>query len=67
MKAPDKAVGNSVPFKFTHCGNLKSDKEAHMHNVTYTFVDKDTLKSEWTLYTDGKPAGTVAFVLKRKQ
>ena len=36
-----------------------------MHEVTYTFVDKDTLKAEWTHYNDGKAAGTVVFELKR--
>src|SRR5579862_7941604 len=33
MKAPDKAAGDQVAFKFTHGGNMKSDKEMHMHNV----------------------------------
>jgi hypothetical protein len=37
----------------------------HMHNVTYTFVDKDTLKAEWTHYMDGKEGGTVTFEVKR--
>ena len=66
MKAPDKDAGNAVAFKFTHGGNMKSDKEMHMHNVTYTFVDKDTLKGEWTHYANGKPAGVLTFLLKRK-
>ena len=38
-----------------------------MHNVTYTFVDKDTLKSVWTHYQDGKAAGDVVIELKRKK
>ena len=32
-----------------------------MHDATYTFVDKDTLKTEWTHYVDGKPGGKVVF------
>ena len=46
---------------------MKSDKDMHMHNVTFTFVDKDTLKTEWTHYMDGKATGTMVFELKRKK
>jgi hypothetical protein len=46
---------------------MKSDKDMHMHDVTFTFVDKDTLKTEWTHYMDGKPAGNVVFEFKRKK
>ena len=38
MKADGKG-GSKVAFKFTHATNLKSDKDMHMHDVTYTFVD----------------------------
>jgi hypothetical protein len=65
MKANHAGDGKSVAFKFTGASNLKSEKDMHMHNVTYTFVDKDTLKAEWTHYTDGKEGGTVTFELKR--
>ena len=59
--------GKKVEFKFVKATNMKSDKDMHMHDVTYTFVDKDTLKSEWTHYKDGKNAGAVTFELKRKK
>ncbi|TMQ32751.1 MAG: hypothetical protein E6K70_16845 [Planctomycetota bacterium] len=65
MKTKGKSDGDKVAFKFSGASNLKSDKDMHMHEVTYTFVDKDTLKAEWTHYNDGKPAGTVVFELKR--
>jgi hypothetical protein len=67
MKTKGKSEGNQVAFKFTGASNLKSDKDMHMHDVTFTFVDKDTLKSEWTHYNDGKAAGKVVFELKRKK
>jgi len=67
MKTKGKPEGNKVAFKFTGASNLKSEKDMHMHDVTFTFVDKDTLKSEWTHYMDGKPGGTVVFELKRKK
>lgn len=67
MKAKPKAGDNKVAFEFVKATNLKSDKEMHMHSVTFTFVDKDTLKTEWTNYDDGKEAGKAVFELKRKK
>jgi len=67
MKAAGVADGKQVAFKFVRATNLKSEKDMHMHNVTYTFVDKDTLKSVWTHYQDGKAAGDVVIELKRKK
>jgi hypothetical protein len=67
MKAPDKIEGKDVAFKFVRGSNMKSPNEMHMHSVTYTFVDKDTLKTKWTNYDQGKPAGDVVFEYKRKK
>jgi hypothetical protein len=67
MKASGKSDGKKVEFKFVRATNLKSDKAPHMHEATYTFVDKDTLRSEWTLYKDGKAASPVTFELRRKK
>jgi hypothetical protein len=46
---------------------MKSDKDMHMHSVTFTFTDKDTLKTEWTLYKDGKESERAVFEMKRKK
>jgi hypothetical protein len=67
MRAPGKLDGNQVAFKFVRATNLKSDKDMHMHDVTFTFVDKDTLKSEWVNYMDGKPGPPVVFEMKRQK
>jgi hypothetical protein len=67
MKVDAKGDGNKFAFDFTGASNMKSDQEMHMHSVTYTFVDKDTLKAEWTHYMDGKKGGSVIFELKRKK
>src|SRR5258708_30008613 len=56
MKAKPKAGESKVAFEFVKATNLKSDKDMYMRNVTFTFVDKDTLKTEWTHYNDGKDA-----------
>lgn len=67
LKAVPKKGENAIPFEFVSATNLKSDKDPHMRTVTYTFVDKDTLKSEWTHFNDGKEAGKAVLELKRKQ
>ncbi len=61
MKTKGKTDGDKIAFKFASASNLKSEKDMHMHDVTYTFVDPDTL------YDDGKLAGTAVFELKRKK
>jgi hypothetical protein len=67
MKAAGNGAGNKVEFKFVRATNLKSGKDKHMHDVTFTFVDPDTYRSEWTLFQDGKSAGQFAFEFKRKR
>jgi hypothetical protein len=67
MRAKPKAGDNKVAFEFVKATNLKSDKDMYMHDVTFTFVDKDNLKTEWTNYNDGKEAGKAVFQLKRKK
>jgi hypothetical protein len=67
MKASGKGDGNKVDFKFLRATNLKSEKDMHMHDVSFTFVNKDTLRSEWINFKDGKAADRVVFELKRKK
>ena len=63
-----KVSGNSAAFKFVSAGNMKSDAEMHMHNVTFTFVDANTVKETWVSYKDGKPMGAAEeFIHKRKK
>jgi hypothetical protein len=67
MKAPSKIEGKDVAFQFVRGGNMKSINDSHMHSVTYTFVDKDTLRTKWINYENGKPAATVVFEYTRKK
>ena len=67
MKAMPKAGDKTVAFEFVKATNLKSDKDMYMRSATFTFVDKDTLKTEWTHYKDGKESGKAVFELKRKK
>ena len=65
MKADAKDAADKIPFQFVSVGNANADKDMFMHDVTYTFVDKDTLKAEWTHCHDGKVGGAVVIELKR--
>jgi hypothetical protein len=67
MKAEVKGDGKVIEFEFTGASNMASDKDLHMHSVTFTFIDKDTLRSAWTSYQDGKKEGTAIFEFKRKK
>jgi hypothetical protein len=58
---------NVVAFRFDGGSNIEPDRDRHMHSATYTFVDANTLHSEWTLYNEGKAVGTATLDLKRKQ
>jgi hypothetical protein len=66
MKAADKP-GQKFEFVFTSGSNMASDHDGHMHSVTYTLVDKDTLQEVWTFYEGGKKSGTATFDYKRKK
>lgn len=67
MKATGQGAGDKVVFKFVRATNLKSDKDPHMHDVTFTFIDKDTFRTEWTYFKDGKAGAATAFEMKRKK
>jgi hypothetical protein len=67
MKTDGKSDSKTIAFEFVKATNMKSDKDMHMHDATFTFVDNDTLKTEWTHYMDGKSAGKVVFEMKRKK
>jgi hypothetical protein len=67
MKASGTNKDGKVEFKFVRATNLKSPNDMYMHDVTFHFVDSDTLRTHWTHFKDGKSAGQVDFELKRKK
>ena len=67
MRAKPKAGDNKVAFEFVKATNLKSDKDMHMRTATFTFVDNNTLRTEWTLFKDGKESERTIFEMKRKK
>jgi hypothetical protein len=66
MKAV-RGGADTIDFKFDGGGNLKSPKDGHMHEASFTFVDADHIKSTWQYYKDGKPGEKAQFDLVRKK
>jgi hypothetical protein len=67
MKAEKSGDSKKLVFKFSGAGNLKSEKDMHMHDLTIEFVSDDHIKSTWTMYNDGKLDSSSTFDLKRKK
>ncbi len=63
-KSPGAKV---VDFAFDGGANLDPAKDAHMHQVKFTFIGPDEIQAEWTSWSAGKPAGTKVFHLTRKK
>lgn len=66
-----KLVPGSDPkklsFVFAGGTNLRAEKDGHMHELVITFVDDDTIKTDWTYFEDGKAKGTHSFELIRRR
>lgn len=65
MKAQPGGPANQIRFEFVRGGNMKSEKDGHMHTGVMTFIDADHIKAEWTSYADGKASGTHTIELER--
>jgi hypothetical protein len=53
-------------FEMEKAQGLTSADEAHMHGLTLTLKDKNTLQHDWSHYEGGKATQTVTFVLHKK-
>jgi hypothetical protein len=62
-KSRDEKV---LAFEMNGVRGIQSIDEPHMHGVTLTMVDEDTLQQDWVHYQDGKALQTVTFVLHRQ-
>jgi hypothetical protein len=67
MKAAPGAGPNQIVFKFAGATGMKSPKDPHMHDATFTFVDDDHVQAAWTSYKDGKKEDVKEFKLTRKK
>ncbi len=58
---------DTIVFNFVGATNLASKNDAHMHQDKITFVDKNSIKSTWTKFVDGKAAEEHSFEMTRKK
>ena len=61
-----KAGSKQMAFEMVKPDGIVSPKEPHMHAITLTLTDPNSLQQDWVHYIDGKQAGTVTFSFKRK-
>jgi hypothetical protein len=61
----EKADAQNLYFMFADGSNMDPMKDAHMHSLTVSFVDKDHIIQKWTLFTEGKETETSVFELTR--
>ena len=52
-------------FDFDAACGLDANSEMHMHSLSITFEDPDTIIQDWRLYEDGKNKESHPFTLKR--
>lgn len=60
-----KTDGKFFAFEMNKNLGISSPKENHMHAVTLTLKDPDSLTEEWVNYENGKQSGTMVFNFKR--
>jgi hypothetical protein len=54
-----------IHFKFSGSDSVNPEKDAHMHELTIHFIDKDTIEQDWVMYRDGKAVEATTIALKR--
>jgi len=66
MKATTASTPAKIVFQCASVGNAKSEKDMHMHGLTITPKDDQTLEADWQLAQDGKPGEIAKFIVHRK-
>ena len=61
-----KSTTDSLSFNFVPTSGIDPAKDEHMHAVTLSFVDGDTLRHDWAHWKGGKPQPSQGFELKRR-
>jgi len=59
------ADAKTIKFDFDPKCGVDAKSEMHMHALTITFEDADTIVQDWKLFADGKPKDSHPFTLKR--
>ena len=61
-----KSSDTAISFEMVGVKGISSAKEAHMHAITLSMPDANTLKQDWVNFQDGKKNMTAIFSFKRK-
>jgi hypothetical protein len=57
--------GKTLQFDFDATCGVDAKTETHMHSLSITFDDNDTITQNWRLFADGKAKDDHPFTLKR--
>jgi len=60
-----KAGADTLDFVFAKGSGINPKKDVHMHALTISFVDKDHIVQNWTLFKDGKEREVTRLNLSR--
>ena len=60
-----KAGADSLEFSFAGGNGINPKKDTHMHALTISFIDKDHIIHNWTLFENGKEKGVTRLNLSR--
>jgi hypothetical protein len=55
----------TLKFDFDKTCGVDAGKETHMHSLSITFEDPDTITQAWRMYDNGKPKDDHPFTMKR--
>ena len=59
------ASADRLDFIFDEGNGINPEKDSHMHALSISFVDKDHIVQNWTLFEDGKEKGVTRLNLSR--
>ena len=65
LRARKGAEDGVIHWDFVACENLADPKAMHMHDAKFTFVDANTLRTEWVGHDGGKANPASVMELKR--
>ena len=60
-----KAGADTLDFVFSKGSGIDPKKDAHMHALTISFIDKDRIVENWTYFEGGKEKGVTRLNLSR--
>ncbi len=67
MRSTKDSKKDKVSFKFVDGGNMNSPADPHMGALTISFLGKDKIAHEWSMFKDGKVGRKEPFELTRVQ